>query len=471
VSTTSPNPPSPAPSTPPAPPGGPVLRVRSGSSRTRILAGGALAIVVLVIAYLLFAGSGSGTYQLLFSDAGQLVRGDQVQVGGVPVGSIKDIKLTSDYKARVTIVVNSSLVPLHEGTTAEIRDPSLSGVANRYVALTPGPNNRPKLAEGATLSGASVHGIVDLDQLFGIFNKKTRTGLTNVIRGFSEQYAGASKQVNVGAEYFSPSLAAADHIFAELTRDQQTFTSFLVNSAKALTTIAAHKEQLTSLVGNGDVAFGAIGAEQTSLAEGLKELPGTLEQGNHTFAELPSTLDALRKLVDVSKPDTKTLAPFFARLQPLLSTATPVLHNLSLAIDRSGADNDLTDATLALPGLAQALSSGSSHDITALQESVPITSFFGPYAPDLQGFVRDFGQGGAYYDANGHYARVSPVFDGFTVGANDTLTPAASPAQGLQGLLTGQLRRCPGAGATPPADGSAPFTDGGQLSCDPSEVP
>jgi phospholipid/cholesterol/gamma-HCH transport system substrate-binding protein len=448
-----------------------VLRVRSGASRTRLFAGGALAIVVLLIAYLVFGGSGTGTYHLLFSDAGQLVRGDQVQVGGVPVGSVKDIQLTSDYKALVTITVNSSLVPLHQGSTAEIRDPSLSGVANRYVALTPGPNNRPTLASGATLSGGAVHGIVDLDQLFGIFNKKTRTGLKNVIRGFSEQYSGASKQVNVGAEYFSPSLAAADHIFAELTRDQATFTSFLVNSAKAVTTIAAHKEELSSLVGNGDVAFGAIGAEQASLAEGLKELPGALSQGNHTFAELPATLSALRKLVDVSKPDTKNLAPFFARLQPLLSTATPVLRNLSQAIDRSGANNDLTDATLALPGLAQALANGSSDNIKALQESVPITAPFGPYSPDLQGFVRDFGQGGAYYDANGHYARVNPVFDGFTLGANNTLTPAASPAQGLQGLITGQLSRCPGAGASPAADGSSPFTDGGQLNCNPAEVP
>ncbi len=471
VSTTSPTSPNPAAPEPLLPPGSPVLRVRAGSSRARIFAGGALAIVVLLIAYVLFGGSGSGSYRLLFSDAGQLVRGDQVQVGGVPVGSVKDIELTSDYKARVTITVNSSLVPLHEGTTAEIRAPSLSGVANRYVALTPGPNNRPALSGGAQLQGGAVHGIVDLDQLFGIFDKKTRSGLKNVIRGFSEQYVGATHQVNVGAEYFGPSLAAADHIFAELGRDQQTLTDFLVNSSKAVTTIAAHKDQLASLVGNADVAFGAIGSEQSSLAEGLQQLPATLNEGNHTFAELPATLAALRELVDVSKPNTKTLAPFFARLRPLLTTATPVLHNLSLAIARPGANNDITDATLALPGLAQALASGSPHDITALQESVPITAFFGPYSPDLQGFVRDFGQGGSYYDANGHYARLSPVFAGFTAGENNTITPAASPQQGLQGLITGQLRRCPGAGATPPADGSAPFTDNGLLSCDPSEVP
>ena len=45
-----------------------------------------------------------------------------------------------------------------------------------------------------------------------------------------------------------------------------------------------------------------------------------------------------------------------------------------------------------------------------MKESVPITAFFGPYSPDLAGTLRTFGQAGAYYDADGHYARVSPVF-------------------------------------------------------------
>ena len=52
---------------------------------------------------------------------------------------------------------------------------------------------------------------------------------------------------------------------------------------------------------------------------------------------------------------------------------------------------------------------------------MPITAFFGPYAPDLAGTLRTFGQAGAYYDANGHYARVSPVLPDFKLGANNTL--------------------------------------------------
>jgi phospholipid/cholesterol/gamma-HCH transport system substrate-binding protein len=431
---------------------------------------GALVVIVLIVVYLLSSGGGGTEYKLLFSEANQLVRGDQVQVGGVAVGSIKNIVLTREFKALITIEVNSSLTPLHEGTTAQVRVPSLTSVANRYIALTPGPNNKPALSAGTMLPTTATHGVVDLDQLFNTLNPKTRTALQQVIQGSAEQYVGTDPDFRLSVKYFSPSLASADHIFAELVKDQGTFTSFLVESAKAVTTIGDRSEQLTGFVENANKTFQAVGAQQKNLAQGLHQLPITLRQGNRTFAEVPSTLDALTQLVNVSKPNTKQLPLFFSRLRSLLGTATPVVSNFSQAIDKPGPTNDLTDAIRELPELTKVLTTASPNNVTALKESVPLSAPFGPYSPDLEGFIRDFGAVSGYYDANGHYARVEPLFDDFALGANNTLTPV-TPQQGLAGLKTGQLRRCPGAGTQPAADGSSPFTNGGQISCDPSETP
>jgi phospholipid/cholesterol/gamma-HCH transport system substrate-binding protein len=444
--------------------------VRSSARRGRLLAAGALGAVVLIIAYLVFAGASGTNYYLVFEEAGQLVRGDQVQVGGVPVGSITNIELTPDFNARVTIHVGPSLTPLHEGTVAQVRVPSLTTVANRYIALSPGPNNRPALSAGATLPASATREVVDLDQLFNTFNAKTRQGLAQLIQGSAEQYAGTGRAFGESVEYFSPSLAATDHLFSELVRDQPTFTGFLVETAKALTTIGARKDQLEGLVENANTTFQAIGSEQASFAQSLRQLPGTLSEGNHTFAEVPSTVSALTQLIDASKPTSKPLTSLFAKLRPLLSTATPVVHNLSLAINRPGANNDLTDFARALPALARTLSANTPASVTALKESVPITAFFGPYTPDLEGAVREFGQTTSYYDANGHYARISPVFPDFKLGSNNNLTPA-SPQVALEGLKIDQLRRCPGAATQPAADGSSPFADNELLSCDPAETP
>jgi phospholipid/cholesterol/gamma-HCH transport system substrate-binding protein len=109
--------------------------------------------------------------------------------------------------------------------------------------------------------------------------------------------------------------------------------------------------------------------------------------------------------------------------------------------------------------------------VQSLQESVPITAFFGPYSTELEGTLREFGQASAYYDADGHYARLNPVFPDFAPGGgSNNLTPSSAGAA-LAPLKTGQLRRCPGGATQPAADGSSPFTDNGLLSCDPTQTP
>ena len=81
----------------------------------------------------------------------------------------------------------------------------------------------------------------------------------------------------------------------------------------------------------------------------------------------------------------------------------------------------------------------------------PVIDFLRPYTPDLVGWFRDFGQSAANYDANGHYARVEPMFGAFQY--QDTPAAAAnrSPTRrsGSTGLTSGFTRRCPGAASQP----------------------
>jgi phospholipid/cholesterol/gamma-HCH transport system substrate-binding protein len=470
VATTSP----PRPPAPTPPPGAPGPRPRVSTSRQstlRALAVGALGLVILIVAYIVFVPSGGSSYELEFAEADQLVRGDQVQVGGVPVGSVTNIELTHDYKALVTIHVEGSLVPLHQGTVAQVRVPSLTTVANRYIQLTPGPNSNPALAPGSRLPATATREVTDLDELFNTFNPKTRKGLQGFIEGNAEQYEGQSRNLAISSEYFPPALSAATHFFNELSADQPVFTNFLIEAGKAVSTIAARQESLADLTENENHTFAAIGSEQQALAAGLKQLPGALEQGNKTFAELPGTFAALGELIKESRPQTPAQTELLERLRPLLQTATPVVHNFAEAFSKPGPNNDLTDLVRALPALAKRLTTASPATVTALQESVPITAVLGPYSPDLVGTLRTFGTAAGYYDADGHYVHLSPVFPSFTLGENNTLHPASSPEAALADLKSGQLRRCPGAATQPAADGSSPFTDGELLDCDPTETP
>ena len=125
-----------------------VARVRGGGGGfARLAAIGALVLVAIAILVLLLSGGdNSSHYRLLFETGGQLVKGNQVLIGGTPVGSVDDLKLTDNGQAQVDISVDR---PLHEGSSAIVRATSLSGIANRYISIQPGPDNNPELANDA----------------------------------------------------------------------------------------------------------------------------------------------------------------------------------------------------------------------------------------------------------------------------------------------------------------------------------
>src|SRR6476659_1812706 len=115
----------------------------------------ALVAVIAAVAVVLLRDGNSTTYRLRFQNAGQLVKDDDVQVGGRRVGSIREINLTDDNQAEITVEVEEPYAPLHVGTSATIRATSLSGVANRYINLTLGPNSAPKIDDKGLLTAAN----------------------------------------------------------------------------------------------------------------------------------------------------------------------------------------------------------------------------------------------------------------------------------------------------------------------------
>src|SRR3954447_4712655 len=186
-------------------------------SVARGVAVAALALAIVLVAVLLLRGGGTHQYDLLFQNAGQLVKDDDVPGGGRRIGSARKITLTNDNRARVHVEVQEPYAPLREGTKAVIRLTSLSGIANRYIALTPAPNSARKLDDNATLMEGSTTDVVDLDQLFNTVDPGTRKNLQRVIEGFATQYAGRSQQAGKAAEYFNPFLSTSRRLVNQLT--------------------------------------------------------------------------------------------------------------------------------------------------------------------------------------------------------------------------------------------------------------
>src|SRR5262245_41236672 len=111
------------------------------TTRARVIPIALVVLTAVAVAVVLTRSSADYRLHIRIANAGQLVKGNQVKVGGVPVGTVKAIELTPDNEADVEVAITDDhLTPLHRGTRAWIRVSSLSSVANRFIALEPGPN-------------------------------------------------------------------------------------------------------------------------------------------------------------------------------------------------------------------------------------------------------------------------------------------------------------------------------------------
>lgn len=445
----------------------------------RLLAAGAIVFALIALLLIWVMRDDSYEYKLVFKNAGQMVTGDLVRIGGSPVGTISAIELTDDGQAEITVKIDGDRGPLHSGTTARLRWTGLIGTANRYVDISPAPNFKPELADGATIAGDRTTTIVEIDQLFNTFTPKTRDGLDHFIKGFADWYDGQEQNASEASEYFPPTLVQASKLFREINRDSEDLQELLVQSSKAMGAIEGRSNDLTNLVGNLGTTASALSSDTQSLNEALAELPPALRQGSKTFASLRGpAIDQLEQFVVESQPSAEVLPRFLRRFRTLSSESVPLFAQLRKMFNGPGAGNDLYDTMVDLPPLSKMADTAFPRASKALDQSTPIFGFIRPYGPDLVAWLKNFGGAMAPYDANGHYARTVAVFDAFNFtddGEGGTLTPKP-PAERGQGanLDGGNTRRCPGsAAATRPADGSAPFVDMGELAnadCDPSQV-
>jgi phospholipid/cholesterol/gamma-HCH transport system substrate-binding protein len=432
----------------------------------RTAAIGALLVAVVVVAVLLLSSGSSYTLRADFRDAGGLVSGNQVLMGPATVGTVQSISLTPDGLAEATMTLDPGASPVPQGTVARVYENSLSGSANRYVVLEPGPRSGPPIPSGGLIPLSDTRSFVSLDQVFDTFDPLTRAGLSNFIQGQAASIQGRAIAANRTLKYFAPALASTSDVTAELTRDEPAFDGLLVEGAHAMQALAASSQQLSQLIANGNAATGAIARQSVALQQALSLFPSTLTRSTTTFRGLNSTLDALDPLVAASKVGIRRLEPFSAALRQLIGVSIPTIGQLNALIRNPAGTGDLTTLVRSTPSLARIASTAFPNLIRSMNVSQAQLDYLREYTPDVVAALTNLGQIGGYYDANGHYARTQPDFFAFGLnGANElTSQPPALRYQGLQVVHN----RCPGSALQPTPDGSAPWlVPGCQLSSTP----
>jgi phospholipid/cholesterol/gamma-HCH transport system substrate-binding protein len=451
------------------------MRTVSGVGRVAAIA--AVVAAVVLVGFVIFGGGGGYTVKAYFENGNQLVKGNQVELNGTPIGSVKDLAISPNGQAVVTLGVDGKYAPLPRGVHATIRQASQSGIANRYVDLTlPGANqSSQKIPDGGEITADNTTTSVDLDQLFNTLDPPTRKALQEFFKGQAKALDGKGEMQNIAFQYLNPALSTSRRLFNELNADTPTLEHFVTDSSRLVSALAARRDDLSALIQNLQTTMGAIGSQKVALADALQRLPDFMRRSNTTFVNLRAALNDVDPLVNASKPVARKLGPFLDQLQPLLHDLKPTVADLRSVVRRPGDANDLTELTKSFGPVASAALDKKSRSIDfgggaqdvgetqgafpasvqAFKDAAPAIAFGRPYTPDFMGWLDDFSTTGSY-DALGGISRTQVVFNATTI---ENGIPAVVPLPQRAELYkqfnrTFQYKRCPGAAEAPAPDGS-----------------
>ena len=272
----------------------------------------ATGVLVITIGNLTFGGSKE--YKAEFVDATGVVKGDDVRIAGVKVGTVKDIQIVDRTRAMVTFSVAGPDTALSKATHATIRYRNLVG--QRYISLTQEIGDSGTLPEGATIPVSQTSPALDLTVLFNGFkplfqalspsdiNKLsyeiiqvfqgeggTLEGLLSHTASVTSTLADRDKVIGSLIDNLNQVL---DHIgdrddqLTQLIKTFRTFVGGLKNDRQA---ILGSLDQISQLsVQTADLVSGIRHAASSTTSSSCARSPGNLDRGK---SELDRALQVL----------------------------------------------------------------------------------------------------------------------------------------------------------------------------------
>jgi phospholipid/cholesterol/gamma-HCH transport system substrate-binding protein len=259
----------------------------------------ATGVLVVLIGNLTFQSARD--YKAVFSDATGVVKGDDVRIAGVKVGSVKEVEIVDRSRALVSFdVADDSVVT--KSSTATIRYRNLVG--QRYISLTQGVGDLDRLPAKSTIPMDRTEPALDLTVLFNgfkpLFRALSPTDINKlsgeVIRVFQGE-GGNFNQLLTSTASLTNTLADRDRVIGQVIDNLNEVLATLAGRDKQLSElIIEFKDFMGGLVEDKDAILGSLEsistlAEETSdLAvgirpafvrdvKGLRQVAGNLNKG------------------------------------------------------------------------------------------------------------------------------------------------------------------------------------------------
>jgi phospholipid/cholesterol/gamma-HCH transport system substrate-binding protein len=283
-----------------------------------ILAVAATAAAVLLATS---AGGSNGAYTVraIFDDAGNIIPGENVKIGGVKIGTVGSVTATPQAKAAVVLNISSpGFKDFRADASCTVRPQALIGEkfvdclpTQPRVAGTPLPPALKKIGNGREGSGQyllpvqNTHSPVDVDLLGDISRLPERQRFTILINELGAGLAGRGSDLNVVIRRANPALQELDRVLAILSSENKVLAKLAVDSDQALKPFAEVRNRVADFIVQGNTVAQASARHRGALARNLALFPQFLRQ-------LGPAMERLARFADQTTPvfnDLKVAAP------------------------------------------------------------------------------------------------------------------------------------------------------------------
>jgi virulence factor Mce-like protein len=300
-----------------------------------VLIGAATTLVVIVAVFLAYnANSGLPfvpTYELKAEvpNAANLVKGNDVRIGGTRVGAVTDIAPQQHPDGSVTAVLTLKMEtvvkPLPVDSTVIVRPRSALGL--KYVQITKGTSS-DGFDDGATIPLRNARPEpVEIDQFLNMFDDKTRAASQSNLIEFGNGFAGRGEDLNRAIEDANPLLVNLTPVMQNLADPQTQLGRFVRALGRTAGIVAPAAASQAELFRNLDITFGALAnVARPFLQDSISLGPPALDQGIKDFPQQRPFLANSEALFRELRPGVHTFAATAPTLANALTIGTPTLE-------------------------------------------------------------------------------------------------------------------------------------------------
>jgi virulence factor Mce-like protein len=299
-----------------------------------VLIGAATTLVVIVAVFLAYnANSGLPfvpTYELKAQvpNAANLVKGNDVRIGGTRVGAVTDIAPKQHPDGSVTAVLTlkmeSTVKPLPVDSTVLVRPRSALGL--KYVEVTKGTSSQG-FADGATIPLRNARPEpVEIDEVLSTFDDKTRAAQQSNLLEFGNAFAGRGEDLNRAIEELNPLLVNLTPAMRNLSDPRTRLGRFVSALGRTAGQVAPVARQQADLFGNLDTTFGALAVvARPFIQDSITGGPPALDQAIRDFPQQRPFLANSEALFRELRPGVAAFSQAAPALADTVTVGTPTL--------------------------------------------------------------------------------------------------------------------------------------------------